>query len=61
MTEKEIYDYVFKFILIGNGSCGKTSLLYYFIHQKGSTFKFTFQFLFREESTHINDRSRIFI
>lgn len=34
MGEKEIYDYIFKFILIGNGSSGKTSLLYQFIHNK---------------------------
>ncbi|KAM3140905.1 hypothetical protein pb186bvf_006916 [Paramecium bursaria] len=31
---EEQYDYVFKFILIGNGNCGKTSLLYYYVNGK---------------------------
>lgn len=31
MTEEHC-DYVFKFIIIGNGNCGKTSLLYHYIH-----------------------------
>jgi len=31
MGEREIFDFIFKFILIGNGSSGKTSLLYYFM------------------------------
>ncbi|CAD8081886.1 unnamed protein product [Paramecium primaurelia] len=33
MTEEQC-DYVFKFIIIGNGNCGKTSLLYHYIHGK---------------------------
>ncbi|CAD8148356.1 unnamed protein product [Paramecium octaurelia] len=31
MTEEQC-DYLFKFIIIGNGNCGKTSLLYHYIH-----------------------------
>ncbi|CAD8103658.1 unnamed protein product [Paramecium sonneborni] len=31
MTEEQC-DYVFKFIIIGNGNCGKTSLLHHYIH-----------------------------
>ncbi|CAD8070029.1 unnamed protein product [Paramecium primaurelia] len=33
MNEEQC-DYVFKFIIIGNGNCGKTSLLYHYIHEK---------------------------
>ncbi|CAD8168350.1 unnamed protein product [Paramecium octaurelia] len=36
MTEEQC-DYVFKFIIIGNGNCGKTSLLYHYIHGKQIT------------------------
>ena len=34
MSEKAC-DYVFKFILIGNGNSGKTSLLFHYIHGTG--------------------------
>jgi hypothetical protein len=33
-TDREAYDYIFKYILIGNGNSGKTSLLYHCIHSK---------------------------
>ncbi|CAK86821.1 unnamed protein product (macronuclear) [Paramecium tetraurelia] len=36
MTEEQC-DYVFKFIIIGNGNCGKTSLLYHYTHGKSIT------------------------
>lgn len=29
------FDYVFKYILIGDGNCGKTSILYQYVHGKG--------------------------
>lgn len=32
--DKETYDYIFKIIIIGNGSCGKTSLLYHYLNGK---------------------------
>lgn len=32
--EKESYDYLFKFILIGNTNCGKSCLLHYFLENK---------------------------
>jgi Ras-related protein Rab-4B len=33
MTDDQC-DFLFKFIIIGNGNCGKTSLLYHYIHGK---------------------------
>ena len=39
--EKENYDYLFKFIIIGNSNSGKSCLLHYFIENKCNTYKFT--------------------
>lgn len=32
--DKEPYDSIFKIIIIGNGSCGKTSILYHYLNGK---------------------------
>ncbi|CAD8090388.1 unnamed protein product [Paramecium sonneborni] len=32
--DKEPYDFIFKIIIIGNGSCGKTSILYHYLNGK---------------------------
>ena len=40
MEEKEQYDYIFKIIIIGNGSCGKSSILHQYIYGKCSTYIF---------------------
>lgn len=33
--EKEAYDCIFKIIIIGNGSSGKSSILYHYLNGKG--------------------------
>ena len=32
----EKYDYIFKIVIIGNGSCGKSSILHYYINNKSN-------------------------
>jgi GTPase SAR1 family protein len=32
---KEKYDFIFKLVIIGNANCGKSSILHYFVNNKG--------------------------
>ena len=57
MAEKETYDFVFKFILIGNGSSGKTSILSHFINGK----RIHTPNNSRKENSNLNNRSRVLI
>jgi GTPase SAR1 family protein len=38
-VEKDGFDYIFKIIIIGNGSSGKSSILHYYLNNKGASSK----------------------
>lgn len=50
--DKESYDYLFKFILIGNTNTGKSCLLHYFLENKCLIERFLVYSLVKKNSTH---------
>lgn len=53
MEQRESYDYLFKFILIGNTNTGKSCLLHYFLENKCKTPHFgQLTLLVKKNSTH---------